>query len=237
MRLRKTLLASVAALAVAAPAAAVTGGGLDGDAHPAVALLLGDTGSGFAPDCSAALVSPTVLVTAAHCLEGTASNRVEVSFDSHWVPGASSALPGTLVPDPAWDPSAKDTHDLAVVLLDAPAGVDPLPLPRAGLLDDARLRKSDFTNVGYGYFDRTFVFDGYRRSSTSSFTSLKPTELKLSQRDGGVCFGDSGGPRLYGSTLVAVTSTGNRNCTGQTLSYRLDTPSARAFLAAFVSLP
>jgi hypothetical protein len=40
-----------------------------------------------------------------------------------------------------------------------------------------------------------------------------------------------------GNVVVAVTSTGNKNCTGQSTSYRLDTPSARAFLSAFVTAP
>lgn len=231
------ILAGVVALAVAAPAIAITGGGLDGSAHPAVALLLADRGSGPEPDCSAVLVAPAVLVTAAHCTSGTVSNEVFVSFDSHYVAGSSTVVPGTIHPDPAWDPAAKDTHDLAVVVLDDPVAIDPLALPPAGLLDRVSLRGSEFTNVGYGYFDRTFVADGYRRVSTSSFTSLKPTEVKLSQHDGGVCFGDSGGPRLYGSTVAAITSTGNPMCTGQSIGYRLDTQSARAFLGQYVAVP
>lgn len=230
----RLLIAWVAALTVVTPAAAVTGGSLDGNMHPAVGLLLADRGNGLEPDCSAALVSPTVLVTAAHCLEGATSNRVGVSFDSHYVAGASPVLPGAFYAD-AWSPGGKDTHDLAVVVLDsAVTTTTPLGLPQAGLLEKPALKSAQLVNVGYGYFDRTFVFDGYRRSSTSSFTSLKPTELKLSQKPGGVCFGDSGGPRLYASTVVAVTSTGNRNCTGQTVSYRLDTPSALAFVAQFL---
>ena len=235
MRIPRLILAGAAALAVAAPAYAITGGALDGSAHPAVALLLADRGNGPEPDCSAALVAPEVLVTAAHCASGTVSDRVGVSFDTHVIPGSSSVLPGTLHADPAWSPAAKDTHDLAVVVLDGPAPVAPLSLPTAGLLDSTSLKGADFTNVGYGFFDRTFVFDGFRRSSTSSFTSLKSTQLKLSQNPGGVCFGDSGGPRLYGSTVVAVTSTGNANCTGQSISYRLDTPSALGFVAQFAA--
>jgi secreted trypsin-like serine protease len=200
-----------------------------------VALLLADRGNGFEPDCSAALVAPQVLVTAAHCASDTISDRVEIRFDTHFVAGASTVLPGTLHADPLWSPAAKDTHDLAVVVLDDPAPVAPLALPAPALLDSASLKGADFTNVGYGFFDRTFVFDGFRRSSTSSFTSLKPTELRLSQKPGGVCFGDSGGPRLDGSTVVAVTSTGNANCTGQSISYRLDTAPALAFVAGFTA--
>jgi len=126
----------------------------------------------------------------------------------------------------------------AVVVLDAPVSdVLPFSLPQAGMPDAKNVRSEPFTNVGYGYADRTFSFDGYRRSATSAFTTLKATELQLSDKPGGVCFGDSGGPRLLGSVEVAVTSNGNANCPGQSTSYRLDTPSARAFLSGFLAVP
>ena len=241
MRLRSNLLIAVgvAALAVAAPVAlAITGGSLDGSAHPAVGLLLADRGNGPEPDCSGSLVSPKVFVTAAHCTGELASNRVWISFDPRYVAGSSSLLPGTAFTDPEWRLVKSDSHDLAVVVLDhAVSGVTPFALPEAGVLDAAGVATRAFTNVGFGYSDRSFTFDGYRRWSTSSFTNVKPTELLLSDRSGGVCFGDSGGPRLLGNVVVAVTSTGNKNCTGQSISYRLDTPAARAFLAPFVAAP
>ena len=227
-----------AALAVAGPAYAITGGSPDGGGHPAVGLLLADAGpAGFQPDCSGALVAPDVLVTAAHCFIGTASNRVLLTFDAQ-ASGSSTFVPGLAFPDPAFNTDNKDLHDLAVVKLLSPvAGVTPLGLPAAGVVDSPALRSAQLTNVGYGYFDRSFVFDGIRRVSVSNVTNVKPTELRLAEQPGGVCFGDSGGPRLLGSTILAVTSTGNRNCTGQSLNYRLDTSSARAFLSRFVALP
>ena len=237
-RRSKALLAGVAALTLAAPAFAVTGGALDNQAHPAVGLLLADRGNGPEPDCSGSLVSPTVFVTAGHCTGGLASSRVFVSFDAHYVAGASALLSGTAHTDPLWGAVKGDSHDLAVVILDASvSGIAPFALPQAGLLDTKDVRSQPFTNVGYGYDDRSFSFDGYRRWSTSAFTTLKATELQLSDKPGGVCFGDSGGPRLLGSVEVAVTSTGNANCTGQSTSYRLDTVSARTFLSQFVAVP
>ena len=236
-RASRLILAGVAALAVAAPAFAVTGGTLDGDAHPAAGLLVADLGNGPVQDCSGSLVSPTLFVTAAHCTGDLASNRVWVSFDAQYVAGTSTLLPATAIADSAWGTVKGDSHDLAVVVLDhAVRGVTPYALPKANAL--ATLTSSStLTNVGYGYFDRSFVFDGYRRWSISSFTNVTPTELKLSDKPGGVCFGDSGGPRLLGNVEVAVTSTGNDNCTGRSISYRLDTPSARTFLSRFVAVP
>jgi V8-like Glu-specific endopeptidase len=239
----KALIAGVVALAVAAPAFAITGGSLDGTSHPAVGLLLADLGNGPEPDCSGSLVSPTVFVTAAHCTGnlGTgnlASSRVWVSFDSQYVAGSSPLLSGTAHSDPQWGLVKDDSHDLAVVVLDSPvAGITPFALPKAGALEAADTASQTFTNVGYGYADRSFAFDGYRRWSASSLTNVKPTEVRLADKPGGVCFGDSGGPRLLGNVVVAVTSTGNKTCTGQSISYRLDTPAARSFLLSFVPVP
>jgi V8-like Glu-specific endopeptidase len=240
MRLRSNLLIAtgVAALAVAAPAFAITGGSLDGSAHPAVGLLLADSGNGLQADCSGSLVSPTVFVTAAHCTADLASARVRVTFDPTYVAGSSSVLAGTARTDPQWGLVKNDSHDVAIVVLDSPVrGVTPLALPKANTLEAPGVSSQTFTNVGYGYSDRTFVFDGYRRWSTSSFTNVNSTELRLADKPGGVCFGDSGGPRLLGNVVVAVTSAGNKNCTGQSTSYRLDTPAARAFLSLFVATP
>lgn len=234
----KLALAGVSALVAVAPALAITGGSFDGAAHPAVGLLLADQGNGPQPACSGALVSPTVFVTAAHCTADLASDRVWVSFDAQYVVSTSRLLPGTAHSDPQWGLVNGDSHDLAVVVLDAPvAGVAPFALPTANELESAIVKTETFTNVGYGYADKSFVFDGYRRSSLSSFTNAKAAELLLSDKPGGVCFGDSGGPRLLANVEVAVTSTGNKNCTGQSINYRLDTQSARAFLSRFVAVP
>ena len=236
-RVSRLILAGVAALAVAAPAFAITGGTVDGNSHPAVGLLLADEGNGPVLDCSGSLISPTVFVTAAHCTGNLASSRVWVTFDTQYVAGSSTLLTGTAVADPQWGLVKGDSHDLAVVLLDKPVnGVTPYALPKANALASAT-SKDTFTSVGYGYSDRTFIFDGLRRWSASSFTNTTSTELRLSDKPGGVCFGDSGGPRLLGNVEVAITSTGNNNCTGQSISYRLDTPSARAFLSRFVAVP
>jgi len=58
--------------------------------------------------------------------------------------------------------------------------------------------------------------------------------------EGGVCFGDSGGPRfLEGNPTVvlAVTSWVDAACRATDFNQRVDTPSARGFLGQFVSLP
>jgi hypothetical protein len=221
----------IAALAVAlvtvSTAAAVTGGGVDGDAHPYVGALVVN-GS---VECSGVLIAPTVFATAGHC--GTDGTRVSVSFDSK-LTGGWSLLGGTLEVDPT------KGADLAVVVLDAPAGVAPATLPAAD--SAASLAKGALvTSVGYGYSgwaaDGSFVYDGLRHAASSPIAKVAKSTLSLATTTAGPCLGDSGGPQLSGSTVLSVTSSGSRDCSGKAEAYRLDTAPARAFLSDFVTLP
>jgi hypothetical protein len=57
--------------------------------------------------------------------------------------------------------------------------------------------------------------------------------------NGGTCYGDSGGPNFLGTTqtVAAITITGDAVCRATNVTYRLDTESARSFLAEYVQLP
>ena len=257
---RHAVLAAALAAAVLSvtPALAVTGGEPDGTGHPNVGALIADLpGSGPSPVCSGTLVSDTVFLTAGHCTASLAEQGVErvwVTFDAALEPESWSLVSGTYRTDPAFGHDRSDLHDLAVVLLDVPvAGIVSATLPQADLLDRLALRGglrgATFANVGYGYKDRLtgggppeFAYDGLRRVSTSSFAALTQSWLKLSNHgsggdQSGVCFGDSGGPRFLGTTILAVTGGGDSTCSGMSASYRLDTPSARRFLGQYVTLP
>jgi hypothetical protein len=253
MRLRSHILiaAGVAALAVAAPAAfAITGGSLDGGAHPAVGLLVADLGNGPVPDCSGSLVSPTVFVTAAHCTGDLASARVWVSFDAQYASGASPLLPGTAHTDPQWGQVKNDSHDLAVVVLDkAVRGITPAELPTANSLSNLSGSQT-FTSVGYGAYEVTngpgghqYLYDDVRGVATGALNSTNPSWLRISMNpstgNGGTCYGDSGGPNFLGTSqiIAAITITGDAVCRSTNVVYRLDTESARTFLAQYVTLP
>ncbi|MBA3427762.1 MAG: trypsin-like serine protease [Actinobacteria bacterium] len=134
-------------------------------------------------------------------------------------------------------------HDVAVVKFprDSFAGVAPIELPRARLLDRLQGHRS-FRLVGYGADPErgdgapVFVVEGYRQTRTTSFAALTHRQLQL---EGGLCFGDSGSPQLLGDTNVAVAlfSDHGGQCNGSFVSQRLDTRSERWFLARFVPLP
>lgn len=221
------LAALVAALVTVSTAAAITGGGIDGDAHPFVGALVVD-GS---VQCSGVLVAPTVFATAGHC--GVDGSRVSVSFDSKLGDGWT-LQEGTLEVD------ATRGADLAVVVLDSPAGVAPAALPAADSVGSLA-KGALVTSVGYGYSSRaadgSFVYDGFRHVASSPVKRVARATIVLSTSTAGPCMGDSGGPQLSGSTVLSLTSTGSKDCSGTAEGYRLDTASARAFLAGYVSLP
>src|SRR5687768_615286 len=84
-RLATALLVTLLALVLATPVQAITGGTLDGDAHPEVGAVIAI----YEPIseepivwCSGTLVAPTLFLTAAHCLEDDPDlTIVGVTFD------------------------------------------------------------------------------------------------------------------------------------------------------------
>ena len=189
-----------------------------------------------------------------------------VSFDNP-IPFGDSTSKSTrlvtvtdVVTNPLYNQAQSDSQDIAVLLVDPrqTRGIVPAPLPQAGLLDRLAaqngLKGAVFTNAGYGLQNRVTgggnpTFEDRnpvpRMFSFSSFDSLNGGYLRLSQNpstgDGGTCFGDSGGPNFMNvngvRTIVAITITGDSVCRSTNVDYRLDTASARAFLAPYVALP
>ncbi len=156
-RVIRVVGAATLLLTTIAPGAhAIVGGQDDGEAHPNVALIVF-----YAPDgrfrCSATLVTPTVLVTAAHCTQGTIGKTV-VTFQSYIAAAPPSNLPraiddlgdgvsqvgygngealgsgvvlGTSYTHPAYSDftDVKNWNDTGVVVLDTPiSGITPSPL-------------------------------------------------------------------------------------------------------------
>ncbi|HEX6712140.1 MAG TPA: trypsin-like serine protease, partial [Thermoleophilaceae bacterium] len=137
-------------------------------------------------------------------------------------------------------------HDIAVVVLDkATKGIAPARLPEAGSLSSLP-GDQQFTSVGYGAYQVLRgqpYYDDVRGVATGTLNTTTNAWLKISQNpshgDGGTCYGDSGGPNFLGTSnvIAATTITGDTACRSTNVDYRLDTASARSFLAPYVALP
>lgn len=198
----------------------------------------------ISPLCTGSLLSPTVLLTAGHCIDGLGTDRVFVSFDSVPSVPAENLISGTAVLHPDYHPMQAD---YAVIVLDEPVtDREYVVLPDLGTLDPLQDKKPSpvqFTSVGYGAIDvqgPASVHDSKRRYSTSPYQSLQQNRIVLTQNPqlnvGGTCFGDSGGPIFQQGTLtaVAVVSTGDAQCTATNVGARLDTEVAQSFILPFL---
>jgi hypothetical protein len=154
--------------------------------------------------------------------------------------------------------NSADAHDIAVIQLPAQQvaarwSFTPATLPTAGQLDHPRgLNSTGFVVAGYGTQEahngpggqtHPGVVCGIKAPLT--FDALNPTWVRLAmtapQGNGGACYGDSGGPNLaiVGRKLVlaATTITGDTPCYATNVAYRMDTSTARSFLAPYVTCP
>jgi hypothetical protein len=172
------------------------------------------------------------------------------------------AVEGDTHQDPAYPGNSADAHDIGVIDFanrqTTPADVwdfTPATLPTAGQLDALGSRALDAASwlvVGYGTQEavrgpggHTHPGGGVRLKAPEDFNALNKTWVRLSmnapQGNGGACYGDSGGPNfvtLNGQLVLAATTiTGDVPCYATNVVYRLDTASARTFLAPYVDLP
>ena len=254
MKRKFFVLATVllAALLVATPVLAITFGQPDGERHPNVGALLVAWPYPDGPVdivCTGTLISPTVFLTAAHCVNwmpgaGIDPHGVYVSFDTEYVIGGSAIHRGTYYVNPNYGHDNADLNDVAVVVLDEPHQGHPPGLPAAcgsvGRVESGwALKNQPFVAVGYGTVrnDKTggthsFYWEGKRRFVTGTYNALTKGWLKISMNpstgDGGTCYGDSGGPHFLGETnmVVSLTVTGDIPCRATDVTYRLDIPSA-----------
>lgn len=173
MKLRHSFLGAVVAaaalVAAASPTSAITGGEADGEGHPGVAMIVFyDTVGRFR--CTATLVTPTVLITAAHCTEGTLGQTfVTFATDVPAVPAAADPTAGyapmgydgvTVTgtahthPDYSGFTDLDNWNDVGVIVLDAPVNDRELanlaPVNYLDAFGQPVLNKTIFTLVGYG---------------------------------------------------------------------------------------
>jgi hypothetical protein len=245
--------------------ARIVNGSPTGNLYPNVGALMFDYDqngviNGDDEWCTGSLISPTIFLTAAHCVVTPytpSGSQFYVSFAPDLYAKGIKVIAATgYVFDPQYGHDTAKLHDLALIFLPSAAtrGITPLKLPTAGRLDQLAaqggLSRTLFVNVGYGVNATLtgipgFSFDGRRSYSRSEFMGLQPTWLGLLMQnaatgEGGDCYGDSGGPKFIDgdpTTIYATVTTGDYNCRSTTWDWRLDTPEARGFLGRYLPLP
>lgn len=229
-----TFLAVMMLLMVTAmPAMAITEGGLDGDNHPGVVLLLMEVGGEPMYRCSATLLSPTVVLTAGHCTSNYpdepftgmrifTESDVEYGNNNYPYAGPNSVEAAEWHAHPLYETAPFFVHDVGVVILEEPVYLDSQDygvLPEANQLDKLKTRRglqdTTFTAVGYGLQRINPVFVESERVrmyaephliqiNTPGFTGDFSLLLSNNHSTGGTCFGDSGGPNFLGDSNVVA---------------------------------
>ena len=249
-RLLVILASSLFLLVSPMHAGAITGGQVDtADRYPFVGLLAFYDAGDYSHRCTGTLVSPTVVLTAAHCTQGMdlayGYFQVVVPDDFRENPTGISGTPHT---HPAFRSNTLN-NDVGVVVLDQPVNLATYPtIVDEGFLSELKashaIQDDTFVAVGYGvqtgFPPPTQIVDLQRRFSVSPYGGLTQNNLHLQQNPnatggGGTCFGDSGGPHFWLDTLmiVSVTSWGDNVCRSNDMTQRIDTPSVQEFLAEF----
>lgn len=192
-----------------------------------VAVFFLDNDAGV---CSATLIAPRTLLTAAHCVDsipGAATNAPTVRSDAGWF---------TVVESQTYAQATGGTTDLALLLLDRAPGVTPMPWAWWGPPSATQVR-----HVGYGRTES--APPGERFAVTTDVTGAVENRargmlLVTGNFGQGLCFGDSGGAALAatdaGVRLVAVHSFINQAC-GEGVSSSVLLYPYRRFIEAWLS--
>lgn len=194
-------------------ATAITGGDVDSDNTYSNVGMIAFYEGGARYRCTASLVSPTVLLTAAHCTADV-KGKVAVTFDWKVADAPPSPLPAAKDPNAGYTgtestayafgtPHAhpdysnftdlKNWNDVGVVVLDQPVtGITPVKLAPKNYLNQytpSILNKTLFTIVGYG----TEV-----RQDAAANGNMKPTPMSypIVRR-----YGDAPGQKLTDQIL------------------------------------
>ncbi|WP_394844179.1 trypsin-like serine protease [Pendulispora brunnea] len=213
-------------------------GGTADEGDPAVVMLVSypaDESTYYT--CTAEVISPTVLLTAAHCVD--TPNHTGHTFGVFLEPDATpyKSSVKTLKPHlkavrevhahPQYDPNgAGYPADVGVAILSEPVSITPLPINRTAL-DSSIVGKSSRI-IGYGQtVSGTFNVKKYQATTSVNKLENDGHTVVVGDSTRRTCLGDSGGPALVTlngvETIIGTNSyTNTSGCTEPSHFQRVD---------------
>lgn len=199
----RTILLAVAAVAACQPAdppatgstAAPLIGGVVHQGDEAAVAITTPSGSAF---CTGTLISPSVVATAAHCIDMAGGDPAITVFFGDDTESAGRKVGVALsATHPNWTGSLANGHDIGVMVLNFPQ--DPfLPIPLNTSPTPDHIGEP-IRRIGFGIYDRdTLDADGKKRMGTTILhqSSVGSDFFYAGDQDLSTCSGDSGGPGL-----------------------------------------
>ena len=226
--------ADVPSSAVGEDTGAIVGGEADTGDPSVVAVYAQEPGQPGGFLCTGSVISPTVVLTAAHCVSESETGPGAI-FTVLTGPNINRDRSHALAvrevhANPLWSPRRLEAgHDQGVVILAEPSTLAPLPLNRQPLA--AALRGASVRIVGYGLSDGAAQTGaGVKRQTVTLLGAVGTKLVAVGDSRHGTCNGDSGGPAFMSlngeETIVGTTSYGNVDCSDGGYDARIDTDLA-----------
>jgi MYXO-CTERM domain-containing protein len=218
-------------------------GGTTDTADPGVVLVFAQQpGSQSGSLCTGEVISPHVVLTAAHCVSpdevgAGAQFIVFTGSDFNQQPAQNQVLNVKEThPNPTWSSqNLQAGHDVGIVILQNPTTITPLPYMKTALPQTMTGQQVRF--VGYGLDNAAAQSGaGVKRQTTTTLSDFNNVLLHFTDGTHETCNGDSGGPAFMQvngvETIVGVTSFGDVNCAAGGYDTRID--AEQTFINGYV---